>query len=381
MRDIGEVLPKPFLKIFYDTLIVEKVTNTGSTKLRVRVKSFSPIVTEVSAVGLHGYVNLLSKILQSFHRPWYYTPVQLGVIGLGRMGANIARHLLEQKINVVVWNRSPEPREELAKEGAHSVETLEELTRSLKPSRIILMFVPAGPTVDEMIQGLIPHLNEHDVIIDGGNSHYRDSQRRYKQLADGSYPNPSPNPTPKVHFLDMGTSGGLKGAREGACLTIGGDEKVFKQCEWVFKAIAQPKGYAFIGPSGAGHYVKMVHNGIEYALLQSYGEGFQILAEGPYKDLDFSKIADVWSHGSIIHSYLTELAVKAFKDDPRLSKIEGKVGGGETGTWTVQEAAKAGTPTPVLELALKAREASQKKPTFATKVVAVLRNLFGGHSV
>lgn len=309
--------------------------------------------------------------------------LQLGIIGLGRMGANIARHLLEQKIDVVVWNRSPEPREELAREGAVAVETLEELAKSLKPPRIILMFVPAGPTVDEMIQGLIPYLNKHDVIIDGGNSHYRDSRRRCEQLAEGTFPSPSPspNPTPHVHFLDMGTSGGLRGARHGACLTIGGDEKVFKQCEWVFKAIAQPRGYAYVGPQGSGHYVKMVHNGIEYALLQSYGEGFQVLAEGPYKNLDLAKIADTWSHGSIIRSYLTELAVKAFKDDPRLSKIEGKVGGGETGTWTVQEAAKAGTPTPMLELALKARENSQKEQTFATKVVSVLRNLFGGHAV
>jgi 6-phosphogluconate dehydrogenase len=179
----------------------------------------------------------------------------------------------------------------------------------------------------------------------------------------------------------MGTSGGLSGARHGACLTIGGDEKVFSKVEWVFRAIAQPEGYAYVGEQGAGHYVKMVHNGMEYSLLQAYGEGFQVLAEGPYKDLNFAKIADVWSHGSIIRSYLLELAAKGFGADPRLSKIEGKVGGGETGTWTVKEAKKAGTPVPMMELALRAREESQKHPTFATRVVAVLRNLFGGHAV
>lgn len=296
--------------------------------------------------------------------------MQVGVIGLGRMGANITRHLVEQGIKTVVWNRSLEPREELAKEGAIAVETPEALVKALKAPRVILLFVPAGEVVDEMIEAIRPKLSKGDIVIDGGNSFYRDSVRRGEALKKVG-----------IHFLDMGTSGGLKGARHGACLTLGGDEKVFRSCEWVFKAIAQPQGYAYVGKSGAGHYVKMVHNGIEYSLLQSYGEGFQILAEGPYKDLDLARIADVWSHGSIIRSYLTELAAQAFSADPRLKNIEGKVGGGETGTWAVEEAKKAGTPTPMIELALKAREQSQKKPTFATKVVAVLRNLFGGHAV
>lgn len=298
---------------------------------------------------------------------------QLGIIGLGRMGANIARHLLEQGIEVVAWNRSPEPRLELAREGAVAVETLEKLVERLKAPRIILLFVPAGQVVDDMLSELLKpntyHLQPGDVVIDGGNSFFRDSLRRGEALQKAG-----------IHFLDMGTSGGLSGARHGACLTIGGDEKIFKENEWLFKAIAQPNGYAHVGPMGAGHYVKMVHNGMEYSLLQAYGEGFQVLAEGPYKDLDFAKIADVWSHGSIIRSYLLELAAKGFHADPHLSKVDGKVGGGETGTWTVQEAKKAGTSVPMMELALKAREESQRKPDFATKVVAVLRNLFGGHA-
>ncbi len=302
---------------------------------------------------------------------------EVGIVGLGRMGANIARHLVEQQIRTVVWNRSPEPRQELAKEGAIAVESLQALVEALKPPRTIAMFVPAGPTVDEIIEGLVPYLERGDILIDGGNSHYQDSKRRAAALRATSYKLQAG----PIHFLDMGTSGGLKGARHGACLTIGGDEEIFKQCEWVFRAIAQKDGYAYVGPQGAGHYVKMVHNGIEYALLQSYGEGFHVLAEGPYKDLDFAKIADVWSHGSIIRSYLLELAAEGFRRDPRLEKIEGKVGGGETGTWTVEEAEKAGTPTPMIALALKAREESQVKPTFATKVVAILRNLFGGHTL
>jgi len=296
--------------------------------------------------------------------------LQIGIIGLGRMGANIARHLIEQKIQIVVWNRGPGPREELAAEGAHATDTLEELVEALTPPRIILLFVPAGPVVDEVIAAVQPKIAKGDIVIDGGNSFFRDSVRRGESLKKAG-----------IHFLDMGTSGGLTGARHGACLTIGGDEKIFQKCEWVFQAIAQPQGYAYVGPSGAGHYVKMVHNGIEYSLLQSYGEGFQILAEGPYKNLDLAKIAETWSHGSIIRSYLTELAAEAFKIDPRLSKIEGKVGGGETGTWTVTEAKKAGTPVPMIELALRARALSHKNPTFATKVVAVLRNFFGGHAV
>ncbi len=290
------------------------------------------------------------------------------------MGANIARHLLEQKIDLVVWNRSPEPRVELAKEGALAFETLEKFMEALKPPRIVLLFLPAGKVIDDMLEQLRkPHtdtLKPHDVVIDGGNSFFRDSIRRCEELKKA-----------EIHYLDMGTSGGLSGARHGACLTIGGDEKVFSEVEWVFQAIAQPQGYAYVGPQGAGHYVKMVHNGMEYSLLQAYGEGFQVLAEGPYKDLNFAKIADVWSHGSIIRSYLLELAAKGFHADPRLSKIEGRVGGGESGTWTVQEAKKTGTPVPMIELALKAREDSQKEPTFATKVVAVLRKLFGGHEL
>jgi 6-phosphogluconate dehydrogenase len=302
---------------------------------------------------------------------------ELGILGLGRMGSNVARHCIEQGIRTVVWNRSPGPRRELAKEGAKAVETPQALVEVLKPPRIILIFLPAGPVVDDMIEAIVPGLSKGDIIIDGGNSHFRDSKRRATALQAAS----CKLQAGPIHYLDMGTSGGLSGARHGACLTIGGDEKVFKECEWVFKAIAQKGGYAYVGPQGAGHYVKMVHNGIEYALLQSYGEGFQVLAEGPYSSLDFAKIAKTWSNGSIIRSYLLELAAEGLRKDTRLKNVEGKIGGGETGTWTVEEAKKAGTPTPMMYAALKARSASQKKPTFATKVVAVLRNLFGGHSL
>ncbi|MBS3102318.1 decarboxylating 6-phosphogluconate dehydrogenase [Candidatus Woesearchaeota archaeon] len=295
--------------------------------------------------------------------------MKIGFIGLGRMGYNIALNLLDKKYEVVAHNRSPEPVREIARKGAIPAFTAEELCKKLPKPKIIWLMVTAGKPVDETIKKLLPCLQKDDILIDGGNSNFIDTVRRHGQLSKRG-----------IHYLDCGTSGGLKGARYGACLTIGGNEKIFKKLEKLFKDIAAENGYLYTGPSGSGHFVKIVHNGIEYVMLEALGEGFDVLNAGPY-NLNFREIADVWSHGSIIRSYLTELAVEAFKKDPKLKKIRGVVGGGETGAWVAQYAKKWNVAVPALETALKMRKLSSKKERFSGKVIAALRNEFGGHEV
>ena len=295
--------------------------------------------------------------------------MKIGFIGLGRMGYNMVLNLLDRKHQVVVHNRSIEPIKEIAKNGAIPAFTVEELIKKLSKPKIIWLMVTAGKPVDDMIAKLLPYLEKNDILIDGGNSNFIDTVRRHKKLKKL-----------RINYLDCGTSGGLKGARYGACLTIGGDKKVFKKLENLFKDLATRNGYLYTGPSGSGHFVKVVHNGIEYVMLEALGEGYDVLNAGPY-NLNYKEIADVWSHGSIIRSYLTEIAVEAFKKDPKLKKIRGIVGGGETGTWVVQYAKKWKVPVPALETALKMRKMSGKKERFSGKVIAALRNEFGGHEV
>ena len=234
---------------------------------------------------------------------------------------------------------------------------------------MIWLLVTAGKPVDAVIKELLPYLKKDDIIIDGGNSFYKDSIRRHNFLKKK-----------KIDFIDIGTSGGLAGARHGACLTIGGNKKIFKKIEPICKAVSAKNGYAYVGSAGAGHFVKMVHNGIEYALLQAYGDGFELLFKGPYK-LDLRKIAETWQHGSVIRSWLLELAADAFKKDPKLGKIKGIVGGGETGQWAVNAAKEYSISFDSIKLALKLRKKSKRHPTFRGKVIAALRNEFGGHKV
>ena len=242
--------------------------------------------------------------------------------------------------------------------------------KKLPKQKIIWLMVTAGKPVDAVVKELLPYLKKGDIIIDAGNSFYKDSIRRYKFLKNK-----------KIHFVDIGTSGGLKGARYGACLTIGCDKKIFRRIESICKAVSAKNGYAYVGPAGAGHFVKMAHNGIEYALLQAYGDGFELLFKGPYKNLGLKKIAETWQHGSVIRSWLLELAADAFKKNPKLSRLEGIIGGGETGQWAVSTAKEFGIPAESMKLALKLRKKSRKKPTFSGKVVAALRNEFGGHEI
>lgn len=307
--------------------------------------------------------------------------MKLGFIGLGRMGKALVLHLLEEGVDVVVFNRRVEKVFELDKEARTlASQTLGELTKTsnikelienLDSPRIVILMVPQGSPVDEMIAGLLEAgIADGDIIIDAGNSFYKDSMSRYEKLKQK-----------KINFLDVGTSGGIEGARKGACLMIGGDLQTFRRVEPFFKTIAGKSGsYEYFGTSGAGHFVKMVHNGVEYGMLQALGEGFEILSKSPY-DLDFEKIARSWSRGSVVRGWLVELLEKAFQDDPKLEDIEGIIGGGVTGKWTQETAKELGVSTPAIEAALDAREKSKIEPTFTGKIIAALRYQFGQHEV
>lgn len=295
--------------------------------------------------------------------------MRIGMIGLGRMGANLARRLLQQHHEVVVHNRTPEKIRELSSEGAISAFTLEDLVSRLASPRIVWLMVPAGNPVEEMLRNLSGKLSQGDILVDGGNSHYRDSMRHYEQLKSKG-----------IHFLDAGTSGGVWGLQEGYCLMVGGEKDVFHTAEPVFQALAPPDGYAYMGPPGAGHFVKMIHNGIEYGMLQAYGEGFEVLAGSSYS-LDLPRIAKLWNQGSVVRSWLLELAARAFEKDPKLSKISGYVEDSGEGKWTIQEAMEKNIPVPVITLSLLERFRSRQADSFSAKVIAALRNEFGGHPV
>lgn len=296
--------------------------------------------------------------------------MKLGFIGLGRMGFNMALNLDDHKIDVVAYNRHPEPVKKIKKRGVEAAFSIEEMISKLPKQKIVWIMVTAGKPVDAVIKELLPYLRQNDIIIDGGNSFYKDSIRRHNYLK-----------SKKIDFLDIGTSGGLSGARHGASLMVGGDKKIFKKIEPVCKAVSAKNGYAHVGPAGAGHFVKMVHNGIEYAWLQAAGEGFELLSKGPYKSLDFRRISETWKNGSILQSRMMKWAEDAFRKDSKLNKIRGIVGGGETGEWTVKTAKEFGVDVGTIKLALEARKKSGKKPRFAGKVVAAIRHEFGGHEI
>jgi len=285
------------------------------------------------------------------------------------MGHNMALNLVDNKHRVVVYNRSPEPTRRIARKGAIGSYSYEEFCEKLGKKKVILMMVPAGKPVDVVLKGIIPNLSRGDVIIDGGNSYYEDSIRRYKMLKKKG-----------ISYLDMGTSGGLAGARHGASLMIGGDKKVFKKVEGLFRDLATKNGYGYMGESGAGHFVKIVHNGIEYGMLEAYGEGFEILYESKYK-LDFEKVARVWANGSVIRSWLMELSEEAFRKNPKLKGVKGIIGGGETGRWAHKIAQKEKVEDRILRHALKRRRESHKRQDFSTKFIVEMRNKFGGHKI
>jgi 6-phosphogluconate dehydrogenase len=295
--------------------------------------------------------------------------MQLGLIGLGRMGSGMTLRLLQGGHQVMVYDRAPEAGAALASKGATASGSLEDLGQTLKAPRILWLMIPSGPPVDDAIQRLSGILSPGDVIIDGGNSNYKDSIRRAEALR-----------SQQIEFLDVGTSGGIWGLKVGFNLMIGGNQAVFKQVEPIFKTLAPPEGYAYVGPSGAGHYAKMVHNGIEYSMLQSYAEGFEILKASPF-GFDLPQLARLWNHGSVIRSWLLELAQSAFERDPQLARIRGYVEDSGEGRWTLQDAIDHAVPAPALAMSLFMRFRSRQDDSFSDKVIAALRNEFGGHPV
>ncbi len=295
--------------------------------------------------------------------------MKIGFIGLGKMGYNMVQRLLLHKHEVVVFNRSKSKIDEIAKKGAIASYSFKELVEKLPQRKVVWLMVPSGKPVDENLDALLGLLKKDDIIIDGGNSYWRDTQQRALKAAEKG-----------IHYLDCGTSGGVWGLQNGYCLMYGGDEEAAKYVEPILKALAPDKGYVYCGQSGTGHLVKMVHNGIEYGMMQAYAEGFEILEKAPY-DLNLTKIADAWQYGSVVRSWLLELAVNAFKDDPKLEKLEDYVQDSGEGRWTVQTAMDFEVPANVITASLYARFQSRQDESFAMKVLAALRNQFGGHAV
>lgn len=296
--------------------------------------------------------------------------MELGIVGLGRMGSKIVRRLLKSGHRVVAYDRAPRTVEGLMAEGAEGAFTLEDLAKRLSVPRAVWLMVPAGDTVTKSIDGLVPHLAPGDVLIDGGNSNYKDSMRRAEGLRARG-----------LHFLDVGTSGGIWGLEFGFCLMVGGEKAIFERLEPIFRALAPPEGYAHVGPSGAGHFAKMIHNGIEYGLMEAYAEGFEILRAQKRFRFDVLQMARLWNRGSVIRSWLLELAGRILEQTPDLEDIRGYVEDSGEGRWAVLEAIDSDVPAPVITLSLLQRLRSRQEESYSAKLIAALRNEFGGHVV
>jgi 6-phosphogluconate dehydrogenase len=302
--------------------------------------------------------------------------MQLGFIGLGRMGANMVRRLVDDGHELVAYNRTVEKAHELADEertGGHALgvaDTVAELVSKLAKPRAVWIMVPAGDATEAQITELLDHLEPGDTIIDGGNTNFHDDVRRHAMLAEHG-----------IHYVDAGVSGGVWGLANGFCLMVGGEPEVVGPLEPFFRSLAPKDGYLHAGPAGAGHYVKMVHNGIEYGLMQAYAEGFEIMHASEYP-LDLAAISDLWNHGSVVRSWLLELATLAFKANGEdLADLKGWVADSGEGRWTVQEAIDRDVPAPIITLALQTRLRSRQDDSYGAKVLAALRNEFGGHAV
>ncbi|MCW3992226.1 MAG: decarboxylating 6-phosphogluconate dehydrogenase [Candidatus Bathyarchaeota archaeon] len=294
--------------------------------------------------------------------------MRIGYVGLGRMGLRMVSRILGS-YEVVAYDIDSGSVGRAVELGAEPSYSLEDLARKLRRPRVVWIMVPAGRPVDSVVEDLRPHLERGDILIDGGNSFYKDSVRRADSLKNRG-----------IHYLDVGTSGGLEGAEKGASLTVGGPTEAYRTVVPLFECVTRPGALLHCGPSGAGHYVKMVHNGVEYAMLQALGEGFEMLNSGPC-ELDLEAIARVWNNGCVIRSWMLELAGRAFAADPKLEGLVGEVGGGETGRWMVETAMEREVPTPTIALSLLMRYRSRQEDTFAGRVVAAIRREFGGHAV
>lgn len=295
--------------------------------------------------------------------------MDIGIIGLGRMGHGMGARLVKHNHKVFGYDISPEKRGAAEADGVVAVESFQELIKALSTPRLLLISVPAGAPVESIINEVSPVLSRGDVIIDAGNSFYKDSIRRANELKERG-----------LYFIDMGVSGGIWGLEEGFCIMAGGEDTAYKIVEPIFASLAQTGGYARVGESGAGHFAKMVHNGVEYAMMQAYGEGFEILKASPY-EYDLAALSGLWNHGSVVRSWLLELANLAFEESPELEDIRGWVEDSGEGRWTVMQSIEESVPAPVIGLSLMMRFRSRQDDSFSAKVIAALREKFGGHTV
>jgi 6-phosphogluconate dehydrogenase len=296
--------------------------------------------------------------------------MDIGITGLGRMGAGMAERWVRNGHRVVAHNRSRGPVDEMASKGAEPAYSIEELVGKLQAPRAVWIMLPAGDVTEQMIQTLIPLLEKGDTIIDGGNTNFNDDIRRANMLKEHG-----------LNYIDQGTSGGVWGLENGFCIMVGGDQELVKRLEPAFLTLAPTDGYVHCGPVGSGHFVKMVHNGIEYGMMQAYAEGFEIMRAKQDFNLNLHAISSAWRYGSVVRSWLLDLAVDAFKEDPDLSQLKGYVEDSGEGRWTIQAAIDLNVPAPVITLSLFERFHSRQPESFAAKVLAAMRKGFGGHAV
>jgi 6-phosphogluconate dehydrogenase len=298
--------------------------------------------------------------------------MQLGLVGLGRMGANMATRLLDAKLEMIVYDVAADAATPLVQRGAVAAASLQELVQQLRPPRHVWVMVPAGEPTEQTVEAVAALLHEDDTIIDGGNSLYKDSMRRAAQVA-----------TRGIHYVDVGTSGGIWGLREGYSMMVGGDAHAVERLRPVLSALAPApdRGWARVGPSGAGHFVKMIHNGIEYGLMQAYAEGFAVMRAKEELQLDLAGIAELWRHGSVVRSWLLDLTADVLQKDSSLSDIAPFVADSGEGRWTVAEAIDLDVPAPVMTLALIQRLRSRDSDSYADRLLAAMRREFGGHAV
>jgi 6-phosphogluconate dehydrogenase len=296
--------------------------------------------------------------------------MQLAMLGLGKMGGNMVQRLVQGGHKVIAYDVDQRRAAELASAGAAPATTLDEVIAALKPPRVCWTMVPAGKITEELIQKLASRMQKGDIIVDGGNSNFHDSKRRAGELAKSG-----------IHFCDAGTSGGIWGLKNGYCLMVGGSDEAYQVIEPALKTLAPDNGLMHTGPAGSGHFVKMVHNGIEYGLMTAYAEGFEILRTSPFGELNLPEIAGIWRYGSVVRSWLLELLHDALEKDPKLEGIKGYVEDSGEGRWAVQAAIDQNVPAPITTLALQMRIASRQDESFSAKVQAALRNEFGGHAV
>ena len=298
--------------------------------------------------------------------------MELGLVGLGRMGGNMVQRLLAGVHSIVGYDPNQETVESVVQQGAVGVSSLEALVNTLSTPRAVWVMVPAGKLTEDTVNTLADLMSAGDTIIDGGNSNYKDSMRRTAKFSERG-----------LYFLDAGTSGGIWGLKEGYSMMVGGDRDAFSRLESLFQTLAPApdKGYAHVGPSGAGHFVKMVHNGIEYGLIQAYVEGFELMAAKREFELDLTEVSELWRYGSVVRSWLLDLTASALEEDSSLDSIQAYVDDSGEGRWAVEESIELGVPLPVITLALQARFRSRQDQPYGAKLLAAMRNQFGGHAV